>query len=286
MKNGIIIAILVSLTSCTAVKVAVPDTFSSQATRMPVKGLNGWMVRQQLSFGPYTSSAIRRGWDFSASVQYTKFRVRPEEAIARVFGLETDNNKNYRRHRFQYTLEDGKDITEVYATERFTEKQLVYRSNNPWIGGASKTHRYEYAFTATIVPLTGPALAPWSVVLVNRYELAKDTARRLGDRPYVEEEGYATNGKETITIRPLRIEKVTTKKGRDTKVVGGSLLSGYELKWGEGVVGIVDILDNSVWIYNDMEGSDKLLVSSVASSIMLKRMQDVEKEKDDQTADL
>ena len=37
------------LTSCTAAKVSVPDAFSRQATKMEVKGLNGWMINQQLS---------------------------------------------------------------------------------------------------------------------------------------------------------------------------------------------------------------------------------------------
>lgn len=40
--------------------------------------------------------------------------------------------------------------------------------------------------------------------------------------------------KENIAIRPLRIEKLTTKKGRDTKVLGGTMLTGYELQWDGG----------------------------------------------------
>jgi hypothetical protein len=39
-------------------------------------------------------------------------------------------------------------------------------------------------------------------------------------------------------------------------------------------------MDNNVWIYNDLEASEKLVLSSIASAIMLKRMQDVEKDKD------
>ena len=51
MRNLITGVILIFLVSCTAVKVSVPEQFSNQASRMPVKGLNGWMVNQQLSFG-------------------------------------------------------------------------------------------------------------------------------------------------------------------------------------------------------------------------------------------
>ena len=280
MNYNILFIALVALSSCTAAKVQVPEKFSSQATQLQVKGINGWQVGQKLSFGNYTTSVIKRGWDFTASLQYTKFRMRPEEALLKVFDIHTDNNTNWQRSRFQYTLQDGNNVAEIYATEKFNEKQLVYKSNNPWIGNASKTARYEYAFTAAIVPLTNKVEEPWSLVLINKYDAAQDTARKLFDAPYVEEEGYATNGKENIAIRPLRIEKLTTAKGKETKVFGGKMLSGYELQWDGGVVAIVDILDNSIWLYNDLEPADKLVLSSIASAILLKRMQDVQKDKD------
>lgn len=267
------------LTSCTAAKLSVPEAFQKQSTKYPVKGLNGWMINQKLSFGSCQTSSVKRGWDFTSSVQYTKFRISPEEAILKVFDVDTDKRNLSQRNKFQYTLEEGDQLAEIYATEKFSEKQLVYKSNNPYIGNASKTNRYEYAFTAAILPLTGNQKDPWSLVMVNKYDIAKDTARKIFDKPSVEEEGYATNGKENIAIRPLRIENVTTKSGKQTKVLGGKMLSGYELQWDGGVVAVIDILDNSIWLYNDLESSDKFILSSIASAILLKRMQDVEKDR-------
>ena len=269
------------LTSCTAAKVSVPDAFSKQATKMEVKGLNGWMINQQLSFGPYQTSKIKRGWDFTSSFQYTKFSTSPEEMLLEVFNIDTDKRNLNQRNKFQYVLESGNQVAEIYATERFNEKQLVYKSNNPYIGNTSATHRYEYAFTAAILPISGKKETPWSLVLVNRYDREKDTAKKLFDRPYVEEEGYLTDGKENIAIRPLRIENLTTKNGKQTKVFGGPVLSGYELSWDGGVVAIIDILDNAIWVYNDLEPREKLVISSAASAILLKRLQDVEKDKFD-----
>jgi hypothetical protein len=280
MNTKTLFIALVVLASCSTAKLSVPQKFSSQATKFPVKGLNGWAVNQKLAFGPYQTSAIKRGWDFNSSVQYTKFGIRPEEMLLRVFDNDTDKRSLAQRNKFQYTLEDGNGMVEIYATEKFSEKQLVYKSNNPFIGSASKTYRYDYAFTAAIVPLAIKDAAPWSVVLLNRYDMAKDTARRLFDKPYVEQEGYATNGKESIAIRPLHIDNVTTKSGRQTKVIGGKMLSGYELQWEEGGVAVFDLLDNAIWMYNELEPSEKLGLSSVASAIMLKRMQDVQKDKD------
>lgn len=276
-----LIPALLILSSCTSVKLAVPSSFSAEATKMHVKGLNGWMINQQLSFGNYRTSSIKRGWDFTSTVQYSKFSLKPEEMFLKVFDIDTDNRKLNQRNKFRYLIEDGNLVAEIFATEKFHEKQLVYKSNNPWLGDVSRTKGYEYAFSAAILPLTATDNEPWSLVLVNKYDAANDTARRLFDRPYAEEEGYATNGKETVAIRPLRIEKVTTKSGKDTKVFGGKLLTGYELRWDDGVVAIIDIMDNNIWLANNLDAHDKLILSSIASSILLKRMQDVENDKDD-----
>lgn len=269
------------LSSCTAVKLSVPASFSEQATKMHVKGVNGWKINQHLSFGNYRTSSIKRGWDFTNSVQYTKFSINPEEMLLRVFDIDTDKRRENQRSKFRYLIEDGNLAAEIFATEKFNERELVYKSKNPWLGDASKTQRYEYAFSAAILPLTASNNEPWSLTMINRYDAEKDTVRRIFDRPYVEEEGHATNGKENIAIRSLRIDKVTTKSGKDTKVFGGKMLTGYELRWDDSVVAIVDIMDNNIWLANNLDAPDKLILSSIASSILLKRMQDIEKDKDD-----
>ena len=274
------LSIIVLLASCTAAKLSVPATFEKEATRMQVKGINGWQVGQKLSFGNYQTSTIKRGWDFSSSLQWTKFSIRPEETVLKVFNFDINHQKDFQRNKFQYVIEDGNLIAEVYANEKFSERELVYKSNNPWIGDASKTKNYNYSFSAAIVPLTTADKEPWSMVMVSKYDIKNDTARKLFDKPFVEEEGYASNGKETINIRSLRVEKVTTKNGKETKVFGGKMLTGYELSWDGGVVAIVDILDNSIWIYNDLEARDKLILSSISSAILLKRMQDVQKDRE------
>ena len=280
MKQNFFMILLIFITSCTTAKLSVPPSFGEKATKMPVKGINGWQVNQKLNFGVFTTSKIKRGWDFSSSVSHTKFRIDPEEALLKVFDIDIDKNTNTQKNKFQYSIGDGTQITEIYATEKFKEKQVVYKSNNPWIGNASKTNRYEYAFAAAIVPLTLKDKNPWSVVLVNKYDIAKDTARKVFDKPYVEEEGYATNGKENIAIRPIRTDKMLTENGEQKKLLGGKMLTGYELQWNGEAVAMIDILENSIWILNEAEADKKMILASVSSAILLKRMQEVEKDKE------
>lgn len=271
--------IAVIVASCSTAKVAAQENVGKEAIPMKVKGLNGLMINQKISFGPYSSSTVKRGWDFNASVQYTRLRINPEEAILKVFNIDTDKRKLTQKGRFQFTLQDSSLMTEVFATEDFREEQLVYKSNNPFLGTASQTKAYQYAFTVAILPVSLQDNAPWSLVLINSYDISKDTARRLLDQPYVEEEGYATNGKDNIAIRPIRASQVSTKQGKQKKI-WGNILAGYELQWNGSPAANIDLLTNSITIKEQLAPQERLLLASVASSILLKRMQDVQQDKD------
>ena len=159
-------------------------------------------------------------------------------------------------------------------------KQLVYRSNNPWIGSASKTKKYEYAFTSVIIPLSERNAAPWSLVLINTFDISRNGGNKLFGRPQTEEEGYATNGAESIAISPVRVDEIEGSDGKEKKVLGGNLLAGYHISVDNKPIAMADILDNTIWIANDLEPSKKIIVASIASAILLKRMQDVERDKD------
>lgn len=267
------LSILLLFTACTAVKLQVPEAFKQEAESMPVKGVNGWMINQQLHFGPYKTTNVKRGWSLEKSAQWTKWRMNPEEVLLRVFDIHTDRKKLSQHNRLQYAISDSTRTAEVFATEDFKENQLVYKSNNPYLGSANSTNNYQYAYAAAIVPFGLAADDPWSLVLIARYDRKKDTARRLFDLPYVEEEGYATNGKESIAIRPLRLEKASNKSGKDLKMAA-PLLSGYELHWDGGLVAVIDILDNQVWLHRELDGDDRFILSALASAILLKKIQD------------
>jgi hypothetical protein len=275
------IACLITIFSlaCTSVRAPVSTALRENSTSYPVKGLNGWQVNQRLTIGDFNTSRVKRGWDFNASVQYTKMRISPEEMILKVFNVDADWRRNYQRNKFQYVMQNDSLQADVFATEKFEERQLVYKSTNPNIGKASRTLRYEYAFAAAIVPLHEPE-KPWSLVLINRYDASQDTARKIFDKPYVEEEGYATNGEESVSVSPVRSDKVSTPSGEERKVIGGKLLAGYEINWNDKEVAMIDLLGNNVWLRNDLSPRQKLLLTSISSAILLKRMQDVESDRD------
>jgi hypothetical protein len=274
MKLTILIISLLTISSCTSIQLAVPEQFSSQATKMHVKGVNGWQIGQRLSFGKYNTSKVKRGCNITSTRQDRNSGITTEERILKVFNIQKENTTSNQRTKYQYTLQDGNLAAEVFCLEKMTKEELVVRSNIRWLGDTYQTKNYQYSFSAAILPMTREDDEPWQLVLYNNYDRSKDTARRLLDLPYVEEEGWVSNGKETITIRPIRVRNVTTKKGREAQMPV-KMLSGYELRIEDGVVAIIDTFDHNIWIYNELDAPTKLVIASIGSALMLRKIQDV-----------
>ena len=263
--------------SCTVAKVAVPDAFSSQAEELRVKGLQGFTFNQSLNFGPYITGEMKRGWDMSSKWQASQISFRPQDQLLRFFNIQTDNLRQTEKNKFQFAIRDGKLMADVFAFETFTERGKVYKSNSIF-GEVSQTNYQHYDFSAAIVPYNYSHGQPWKLVMQSEYDRRKDTARNLLDQPYVNSTYYATDGKDSITIHPLYIKNVTTGSGKNTQLLGPPMLSGYELRIEDGVIGVIDILQPTVWMYKELDAPTKLVTAAIGATILLKRKQEVHNE--------
>jgi len=274
MKNIIVLIILISfVTACSTPKLAIPDQFSSVATKMHVKGTNGWTINQKLTFGQFKTSKVKRGWNTTTTREDRNSRVTDEQRIMKLFNVQSNNTTSKQKQKYQYTIEDGKGVVEVFCSENMTREELQVFTNNRFLGDFSQTKNYQYSFTAALLPLKTNE-EPWQLVVYNNYDRKKDTTTKFFQLPYVEEEGYATNGKERIDIKPLRITKMTSKKGKEYKYPI-PLLSGYELSIDDGVIGVIDTMGRNLWVYNELDEPTRLIVASICSALMLRKIQDV-----------
>jgi hypothetical protein len=255
----------VLLLSCSAAKVAVPGEFEKAATAMKVKGVNGWMINQTLTFGEYETSPVKRGWDFSSVWQASRISFRPEDQILKVFDINTDNRSLNERSKLQFTIENGKEKAAVFALEKLSEKQLVFKNRNPRWGEIAATTNLQYAFSAAIMLVSEKQPEPWQLVMVHKE----------GRGEMVEEQGYLTNGDVQFTVETLRIGSYINKKGKEQKVLGGPTFAGYEIRFEDGVVGVVDLLDNQVWMVNDLDPAYKMILAAASSSLLLKQQKDL-----------
>jgi hypothetical protein len=277
MKNMTFLTItLISFTllACSSAKVGVPTRFADQADYMKVKGVNGFTVNQSLSFGNYITGEMKRGWDFSGKWQASNISFKPQDQLVKFFNINTDNVSIKERNKFQFAIRDEKLMADVFAIEESSEKGKVYKTNSA-LGEVSQRDRLDYSFSAAIIPYNFDSKKPWKMLMSSQYDRKKDTARRLTDLPAAKEEGYATDGNETISIVPVRIDNVTTKSGKETKILGPAMLGGYELRMGDGVIAIVDILEPGIWMYKELDQPTRMIVAAIGASILVKRKQDV-----------
>lgn len=263
----IIIAALYASCKSASLQVAIPDQFAANATQMKVSGLNKTKRRPQLSFGDYTTTKLKTGWIVSSAGGGRNSGITTEERLLKVFNISRANLTSNTKSKYQYTIQDGNLMAEVYCMEKSTREDLTVKSR---LGEWSKTKNIQYSFSAAILPQTNHD-EPWQLVFYSSYDSRKDTAHGFLDRPYVEREGYVTNGKIKIDIRPILTGKVLGKDGKEMNTLV-KLLMAYELKIGNGVIGIVDVFNNNIWIYNDLDKDLKLIAAAVSSAILMRKL--------------
>lgn len=257
--------------ACSTPKLAVPEKFTAVAEKMPIKGVNNWVFSQKLSFGKYATSKVKRGWTSTRERDY--YTV--EQRLMKVFAIDNFSSVSEQKNKYRYTVNDGKLEAQVYCQEKMMREELKIRTNTRLLGDLSRTQSSQYSFTAAILPMKDTADEPWQLVMFQNYDRSKDTARRLFDLPYMEEEGFASNGKETITINPLRLSDVTMKSGKQAKYPV-KILSGFELRIDDGVIAVIDQLSNTLWVYNELDEPTRLVVASICSALLLRNLEDTQ----------
>lgn len=95
--SHLFVGVLLLGISCTTARMQVDDDLSANAVMMPVKGRQGWQINQQLTFGPFTSSRVQRGWTkgydipfvihFSGAKEKLSFSLGREGLIADIMCL-------------------------------------------------------------------------------------------------------------------------------------------------------------------------------------------------------
>jgi hypothetical protein len=267
----IFIILLSTLYSCKSFQLAIPNRFREQATQMEVKGWNSY---KKLSFGNYRTSKVKRGMFVTSSSQNNSFPLLAREPLIRISDVSAHSVTERKRDRFQYTLSDGNQAVEVFATEGNIDHYIQLNTSYRWLGDFSIGNRGRYSFSAVIVPVSLKDSQVWELAVYNEEHPPVDSLGRKAFFRYPLELGVATNGVDTITIKQIRVTNATTAQGKDTKMPF-EVPGGYELRMGDGVVGIINKWNHEVWIYNDRDESTKLVLSAVASSLMLRKINDM-----------
>jgi hypothetical protein len=271
MKRIITITCLaVMLVSChTSVKLTIPTTFTEQATQMKVSGARS----KTMSFGSYKTSKIKRGWQTRGG-RYGK-RYFLENLFLNRFGIRKNEIISKEKDKFHYSITDGKYTAEIFSQESEVHKNLNFKIGN---GGGffenfNRLQYYQYFFSSTI--FTGDSShQQWIMILTNTFDRKTDTSNKLFTIIRDTNSGVATNGIDSIFIRPLNIRKTERPDGKQGKLPI-ELLAGYELIIDGGVAAVIDNIEKSIWFYRELDDNTRLILAAISTSILAKRIKDV-----------
>lgn len=261
MKSTVAIALVLSMSSCSSFKMAIPSRFAETSTRMHIKGLTGLAISQKISFGNFETLAIKNGWTITNTSILNK-------NFSTFLKMDMENSVEDTKNKFSFTLTDGKRIAEIFCQTNIATEQTTFVKDSKWKNSVSGIENFDYVFSANILPVTTHEKEPWQLLYSKKYDAATDTARKFFSMPVATEAGTAANGKGKIVIEPVRVNKYTGKKIK-TSTMFYKIALGYELKMDDGVVSIINTLDNEIWISNNLDDNTKFTIACIASALML-----------------
>ncbi len=272
MRNTVLIIICtVCWAGCTtsSIKLTIPETFKQQATMQHVEGARG----NKMTFANFTTSRIKRGMHTSTEGWGRDFFL--ENFLLNQIGIQKSETVTQEKARFRYTLTDGRNYAEVFADEKQFTTGMEFEAFNSGsiFNKVGKLEQYTYIFSAIIRTDTIRDSRPWELVMTNFYDAKKGNDEN--SLTYFKQGAYglATNGKDTIVIKPVIIKNTVLSNGK-TVQMPFKILSGYELSIDGGVIAIVDMIDRNIWFYNELEPAEKLNVSAIATAIFARRVHD------------
>lgn len=229
---------MLGMLACSTPQMLLDDQLASQSKMMPVKGRQGWMLHQEVSFGPYSTDKVSRGWTRSYNVDLF------------LLGLESAKEK------YSFNIMDGQEAFTAMCANQVKGIDIPV---DRFINSSAPKDLFSFTvqtkdvFTATII--NDANTEPWYLLIANR-----DDFRKNGK--YV---GVLTNNESApITIVPVR-------KLQDQKTVGIDVV-GFEFKEAEQVIGAVEVLNQGkVWVSNALDNKKKLLLATASTALLLQR---------------
>lgn len=254
MKKVTTLVIAILLIACTPMK---PVLSVSETKAFPVKGRNGLLIKQKLSFGDYQSSAVKRSWTRSGNTRINLISGRVADPT---YPNLISKDYSGSEQNFYFSIADFfGNAADVYAVSEFHSEDLRIGDNPNSViniledifGGSDFSEDLFY-----LQIFLNDEVKPWQLVLDNQ-------AAQFFAEEYT---GFlALSEKEFYALQPLT--QVEGKNG--AKSIGISSL-GYEIFNSKGIsVAAVSLLDNGEVYLHTKDPSERLLLSALCAALLL-----------------
>jgi hypothetical protein len=242
MKHKTMLTIFISLvvlaSACKAPQMLVNPDLKGISPAFAVKGRNGLLVDQKISFGHYTTNEVKRGW--IKTHQSNFFFINNQNGEQSIHFTLTDSLGNL------YTANCAGNLKKEQTDLGF----FLGHNNNPIIGELMKiTEEYEETYAATIAADTQTV---WNMLVANRH-----VVRYKGKY-----KGLLYSQNQTIEINPIR------------NVEGSSIpfpdVIGFEFVLDGKAIGAVEVLNKGrVWISPNINNQLKGIIATASAALLL-----------------
>jgi len=212
-----------------------------------VKGRQGLLIKQKLSFGNYYTTSVKRG----AFKSHTMMSGFPGF-------IWTEHMEGKQNIRFKLT--DGIQSSEVFCATNVSSRDLVIGSNPNAAPNVITsvlrigTEHQQNNFSVAIY--TEANEQPWELFLDN-------TNSQLHRKDYI---GYVTRGEEYYTIVP--VWKIEKKNGKVAEMPFGS--AGFEIQNAAGeAIAAVSLIDQGKVYMGAANEKERFLMANVCSALLL-----------------
>lgn len=251
--------LLLLFSACSPFKMAVHSDLQPAHDEYAVKGRQGILIKQKLSFGEYGTSTVKRSWTKGSSVRNGIGYIDPDRMKwVNIISTEYIN----RKQTLRYTLTSGALQSDVFCVSRFKAEDLIIgrRENSvPNIGldlfgagGESSSMYYVQIYPS------GKNEQPWELVLDNQESQAHPGK-------YI---GYLAKSKTAYyTLHPVR---QLEKKGKVSNMPFGSV--GFEFRNPAGkTLAAVSMMDKGMVYLGKTTPEERFLLANACTALLLQQ---------------
>lgn len=250
------VCIALVFSACSPFKLSVSDELKAAHDEYPVKGRQGILIKQKLSFGEFQTTKVKRSWTKGSSgLTGVGWGGTAQQDWVNIISVEYINKKQ----TVNFSMSDGKNSSEVFCVSRFNAKDLqIGKRENSLLnigldisgkGGSSESNFYIQVFM-------NDDETPWQLLLDNQASQAKA-------KSYV---GFVGKDADNYyTIHPVtRLEK----NGRSSNTLLGSV--GFELRNAEGkAIAAVSLIDKGMVFLGKTTPEERFLMANVCAALLL-----------------
>ena len=258
MKQIIAAIIIVSIASCASPRIGLDANHWTEKQELPVKGRQGLLIKQKLSFGEFKTVSVKRSWTRSSTAFAGWAWGRPGyEDYSRIIGMEYSDRKQ--SVRFELSDEKANESSVFCVTRAKSENLVIGRNPNSLLNIAtdilSIEESSENLFWVKIYLKNDEQ--PWEMVIDN--EASQQKAKSYTGT-------VAQSRDKFYTIHP--VYTITGKNDKVYTMPMGSV--GYEIRNKAGKpLAAISLIDKGIVYFNSVPTEEKFLLANICTALLL-----------------